>query len=265
MKFRMIAIEVLGLAAALAAVPATHAAEICTAIADAASGKVLLQRGDCQRQVTPASTFKIPISLMGYDAGFLKDEQTPELPFLPGYVDWRPSWRSATAPAKWMSESVVWYSQLVTRFLGMQRFAAYTRRFEYGNADVTGDATHDGLSAAWLESSLRISPLGQLSFLGKVVNRQLGVSEHAYAMTARLTQLNRSPDGWRINGKTGSGAGYGWYVGWASKGARTYVFARLVQKDAAQAENVSNAVVAREGLIDELPGLINAIEVRQKM
>jgi beta-lactamase class D len=263
MKFRITAMALLGGMAALASVPAIHAAEICTAIADAATGKVVMQRGDCQRQVTPASTFKIPLSLMGYDAGFLKDPQAPELPFRQGYVDWRPSWRSATGPTKWMSESVVWYSQQLTQSLGKARFAAYTKRFEYGNGDVSGDAGHDGLTASWLESSLRISPLGQLSFLSKVVNRQLGVSEHAYAMTAQLTQSNQSPEGWRINGKTGSGAGYGWYVGWASKGTRSYVFARLIQKDPTQAANVSGGVLARDGLIEELPAMINAIEVDQ--
>lgn len=265
MKFRMTSMAVLAGIAALTAAPALHAAEICTAIADAATGKVLMQRGDCQRQVTPASTFKIPLSLMGYDAGFLKDEQTPELPFRPGYPDWRPSWRSATAPAKWMSESVVWYSQQITKSLGMPRFAAYTRRFDYGNADVAGDAGHDGLTASWLGSSLRISALGQLSFLGKVVNRQLGVSAHAYAMTAQLTQWRQSPEGWRINGKTGTGDGYGWYVGWASKGARTYVFARLIQKEKTDAANAPTGVLARDGLLEEFPALVNAIDVDQAM
>jgi beta-lactamase class D len=263
MNFRATAIALLGGLTALAAAPLTHAAEICTAIADAATGKVLMQRGDCQRQVTPASTFKIPLSLMGYDAGFLKDAQAPELPFRQGYVDWRPSWRSATAPAKWMSESVVWYSQQITRALGPARFAAYTKRFDYGNADVSGDAAHDGLTAAWLESSLRISPLGQLSFLSKVANRQLGVSAHAYAMTAQLTQSGQSPEGWRISGKTGTGSGYGWYVGWASKNGRAYVFARLIEKDKSQAANVSSGMLARDGLIAEFPALANAIEVDQ--
>ncbi|SHH20105.1 class C beta-lactamase [Massilia sp. CF038] len=265
MTFRMTAMAVVGAVAALVAAPALHAAEICTAIADAATGKVLMQRGDCQRQVTPASTFKIPLSLMGYDAGFLKDTQTPELPFRQGYVDWRPSWRSATAPAKWMSESVVWYSQQITQSLGKKRFAEYTTRFNYGNADVSGDAGHEGLTAAWLESSLRISPLEQLSFLGKVVNRQLGVSEHAYAMTAQLTQWGQSPDGWRIHGKTGSGDGYGWYVGWASKGARAYVFARLIQKDKSDAADVPGGMLARDSLMEEFPALVNGIAVDQTM
>ena len=233
-----------------------HARDVCTAIADAKTGKILVQKGDCSGRVTPASTFKIAISLMGYDAGFLKDEHTPKLPFREGYVDWRANWREDTDPGKWMKDSVVWYSQQVTRALGMARFAAYTRKFDYGNADVSGDAENDGLTLSWIGSSLKISPLEQLAFLGKVVNHQLGVSEHAYAMTVKLTEAGQIPGGWAINGKTGAASGYGWYVGWASKGAQTCVFARLIQKDETQPQDVPAGFLAREAILKDLPALL---------
>ncbi len=253
MNIRAIAAGVLGSIAVLC--PAS-AAEVCTAIADAATGQVLVQRGDCQRQVTPASTFKIAISLMGYDAGILHDEHAPVMPFREGYVDWRPSWREPADPARWMKESVVWYSQQITRALGAQRFADYTRKFQYGNADVSGDAEHDGLTQSWLSSSLRISPLEQLSFLGRVVNRRFAVSAAAYDMTSRLMAYPQPPAGWRINGKTGAGSGYGWYVGWAKKGERTVVFAHLMQKDKSQPPEASSGVLAREAFLAELPVLL---------
>ncbi|HTD05695.1 class D beta-lactamase [Undibacterium sp.] len=233
-----------------------NAHEVCTAVADAATGQVLIQRGDCQRQVTPASTFKIAISLMGYDSGFLKDEHTPKLPFLKGYVDWRANWREPTDPTKWMKDSVVWYSQQVTRSMGQERFAEYTKKFQYGNSDVSGDAENDGLTMSWISSSLRISPLEQLSFLTKVVNRQLGVSEHAYDMTAKLTKFGQLPGGWNINGKYGAASGFGWYVGWVLKGPRTFVFARLIQKDEAQPQDVPAGILARDSFIKEFPALV---------
>jgi beta-lactamase class D len=238
---------------------AANAREVCTAVADAGTGQVVIQRGDCQRQVTPASTFKIAISLMGYDSGFLKDEHRPKLPFREGYVDWRANWREATDPTKWMKDSVVWYSQQVTRSLGKERFAAYTSKFKYGNADVSGDAENDGLTLSWIGSSLRISPLEQLSFLTRVVNRKLGVSAQAYDMTDKLTQFGQLPGGWNINGKTGAASGFGWYVGWASKGPRTFVFARLIQKDETQAQDVPAGVLARDAFIEELPALITPL------
>nr|WP_229414374.1 penicillin-binding transpeptidase domain-containing protein [Massilia arenosa] len=190
---RLLLPTLLALATALAR-PAS-AGEICLAVADVRTGQVLLQRGDCSTRITPASTFKIAISLMGYDSGFLKDEHTPRLPWRAGYVDWKPSWREPTDPARWIRESVVWYSQEVTRALGPDRLAAYTRQFGYGNADVSGDAQHDGLTLSWIGSSLKISPLEQLAFLGKLVNRQLGVSERAYGMTAALTRIGNAPAG----------------------------------------------------------------------
>ena len=69
----------------------SHASTIlCTVIADGTSGKILKQQGNCDQRITAASTFKIALSLMGYDAGYLTDELFPALPFREGYPDWRP-------------------------------------------------------------------------------------------------------------------------------------------------------------------------------
>jgi beta-lactamase class D len=256
MNYRHIFIAAVG---SMGALSGASSAELCTAIADASTGKVLIQRGDCGRRVTPASTFKIAISLMGYDSGFLKDEHTPQLPFREGYLDWRDNWKEATDPAKWMRDSVVWYSQQVTQSLGKERFAAYASKFKYGNADVSGDAEKDGLTMSWIGSSLQISPLEQLTFLGKVVNRQLGVSQHAYDMTAAITKFGRLPGGWNVNGKTGAASGFGWYVGWASRGQRTLVFARLIQKDATQPQDIPAGVLARDAFIAAFPALVEPL------
>ena len=56
------------LAAALLA-GAAHAD--CILIADAATKRIVREQGACDTRITPASTFKIAISLMGCDAGFL--------------------------------------------------------------------------------------------------------------------------------------------------------------------------------------------------
>ncbi len=246
------------LCCALAWMSTAAAAEICTVVADAQTGRLLVHRGDCSTRVTPASTFKIAISLMGYDAGFLVDEHTPALPYRAGYVDWRASWKQETDPDKWMHNSVVWFSQQVTLSLGMERFAAYTRRFGYGNADVAGDARHDGLTLSWIGSSLAISPLEQVAFLRRLLHRELGVSAHAYAMTARLTAFGTIADGWDVHGKTGAASGFGWYVGWATKEGRTLAFARLVRGDDGMPRDVTTGEWARNGLVAEFPALVRA-------
>ncbi len=208
------------------ALPA-YSAEHCLAMADAASGKWLLHEGVCDQRLPPMSTFKLPLALMGFDAGLLRDEHAPVMPFKEGYVDWRPVWRQPHNPSSWMKESVVWYSQRLAEQLGAERLAGYTHRFGYGNADVSGDPGKDnGLSMSWLGSSLRISPDEQVAFLRRVVARELGLKPHAYDMAATLVKWPQPVAGWTVYGKTGSGKEVGWYVGWLERDGRRIVFAQ---------------------------------------
>jgi beta-lactamase class D len=264
----------LALSAASAAQAAPRAPLRCTILLDAASGKQLLREGQCFERVTPASTFKIALSLMGYDSGVLRDEHTPSLPFKEGYVDWRPAWRVPTDPARWMRESVVWYSQQVVARVGAPRVQTYVDHFGYGNRDLS-DTRHraelreSGLSLAWISSSLAISPDEQAVFLRKLVRRELGVKPLAYEMTARILRQPGLPNGWQVWGKTGSGApvladgksdsahAYGWFVGWASKGPRTVVFVRLAQD--AQDTPGPTGYRARDALLSDLPARLDKL------
>jgi beta-lactamase class D len=259
MKLRFV---VIGVLATLATISTANARVVCTAVADARTGTVLLEQGECKRRVTPASTFKIAISLMGYDSGFLVDEHHPELPYRDSYIDWGQNARQAADPARWMQDSVVWFSQQVTQSLGKARFAEYTKKFEFGNADVSGEANRDGLTLSWINSSLQVSPLEQLSFLNKLVNRQLGVSQRAYEKTFAITKMPEAHDGWEIHGKTGSSGsfGWGWFVGWTSKGDRTFTFARLIQDDDSQPKTVGAGPRARDAFVEELPTLMRALK-----
>lgn len=242
----------------------------CTALTDAASGETLLQQGQCDERVTPASTFNIVVSLMGYDGGILHDERSPALPFKPGYADWLPSWRATTDPTSWLKNSVVWYAQQVTARLGAARFQRYVDDFDYGNRDVSGDPGKDnGLAMSWISSSLKISPMEQTAFLRRVVKRDLPLSAKAYDMTTRIMQPVALPNGWVVHGKTGTAAPvlpngkddeehqYGWFVGWATKDQRTIVFARLVQ-DRRQ-EATSAGPRARDAFLRQLPAQLDSL------
>ncbi len=236
---------------------------ICTAVADADSGKLLKQEGACDTRAPSASTFKLAISLMGFDDGFLKDAHAPALPFRKGYADWRPAWKTTVDPARWIAESVVWYSRKVTEALGKERFERYVREFHYGNEDVSGDPAKDnGLTNSWLSSSLEISPAEQLAFLRKIVRRELPVSARAYDMTRAIFDIGPQPNGWHVYGKTGAAPSknpdgtiikrqpWGWFVGWATKGDRTVVFARLTRGTGDPP--VSPGLAARKAVLHDL-------------
>ena len=236
----------------------------CTIMLDAVSGAPIAEEGDCGLRATPASTFNIAVSLMGFDSGILRDAHAPALPFKPGYADWQPSWRATTDPTDWIRNSTVWYAQQVTTRLGGQGLRDYVGRFDYGNQDLSG-----GLANAWITSSLQISPREQVAFLRKLAMRELPVSAHALDMTAQLLRLPTLSNGWNVYGKTGTafpllGDGsedpdraWGWFVGWASKDGRAVVFARLVLAKR-QSEGAAGPLL-KASFLRELPARLERI------
>lgn len=257
--------------------PAAQAAVLCTVVADAASGEVLVReqgvRDGCTDRVTPASTFKLALSLMGFDASILKTANDPVWPYQSGDVDWGgDAWRQNTDAERWMKYSVVWFSHRLERALGPQRLPDYVRQFGYGNQDVS----NRGSEGAWIIASLRISPVEQLSFLRKLVRHDLPVSEVAYQQTERIARIDGAPAGWQVFGKTGTGSpgndghfdasrAYGWFVGWARQESsgpadapvRTLVFARLIQ-DSAPVQPAAG-MRARNSLLADWPELTGTL------
>jgi len=261
--------------AALAVCLPSLAQADCTLLAEAQSGKILLQQGQCEQALPPNSTFKIPIALMAYDAGLLQDERLPVLDFKAGYADWIESWKQPINPSSWMQYSVVWYSQILTQQLGMARFQDYLQRFEYGNQDASGDAGKDnGITNSWLSSSLRITPIQQLHFIRKLVNQQLPVSAQAQSLTKKITYLSNLNNGWRVHGKTGTGRladgssaaqdQIGWFIGWADNGKQQIVFVHQIQ-DQIPAEQGYAGPRAKTALLARLPELLQQIQLAKPL
>ncbi|MFG1375595.1 penicillin-binding transpeptidase domain-containing protein [Xanthobacter autotrophicus] len=236
-----------GLLLALAAVvPATpaRAAEDCFIATDLDTGRVLAKQGLCATRHPPASTFKIALALMGYDAGLLKSETQPVFSPPAGETPEREAARGPQTPASWMRNSVVWYSQILARDLGRERMAGYLKGFAYGNENISGlQGEDEPLVRFWLSSSLRLSPREQIDFLRRMLKGALPVSAEAVAATERLMAIEEQPAGWLVFGKTGTGYGrladggldrgrpFGWFVGFARKAAHTVVFVRFTALD----------------------------------
>lgn len=75
---------------------------------------------NCDVQYSPASTFKLPLAVIGFESKILKDENHPlwkskkPISFLSEY------WSGEKTPASWMRYSIVWYSQMLITKLGAQ-------------------------------------------------------------------------------------------------------------------------------------------------
>ncbi|RWO83743.1 MAG: class D beta-lactamase [Mesorhizobium sp.] len=239
----------------------------CTLILDAASGETLYRDGVCDQRFSPASTFKVPLALIGYDSGILSDEHTPAWDYKPEFKAVKRDQKTVD-PTIWEKDSVLWFSQEITRRLGSERFAGYVSKFDYGNTDVAGIAgRNDGLTRSWVNSSLEISPVEQVNFLRRLLAGELPVSAKAHAMTKAILPTFRS-GGWTVQGKTGTTRlgesadkgplgwrSLGWFVGWANKDARSIVFARLVIDT--KRSDTPKGPQTRTIFLKELPNLIN--------
>ena len=234
----------------------------CTLIQDEVSGETLYRDGVCDQRFSPASTFKVPLALIGYDAGILSDEHTPSWDYKPEFNAVKRD-RKTVDPTIWERDSVLWYSREITSRFGSDRFAGYVSKFGYGNMDVSGNAgKNDGLTHSWVNSSLEISPAEQTAFLRRLLAGKMPVSARAHEMTRAIIPTFQV-EGWTVQGKTGStrlGNGgtdkrsLGWFVGWAGKDGRRIVFARLAVDT--KRTDMPKGLATRAAFLKDLPDLI---------
>ena len=235
------------------------------------NGKVLKTEGDPEKRYAPMSTFKIALALMGFDSGILEGVMNPIWPFKEGYVDWRDAWKQDQTPKSWMKESCVWYSQVLTKKLGMKKFQAYVTKFDYGNKDLSGDVgQNNGLTNSWLSSSLQISSAEQIAFLEKMLAGKLPIKTHAVLITKNILFVEELKNGWKFYGKTGMGSllnadgtknpdlYHGWFIGWIEKGDRRIIFSNHIEDD--KKEEIGASQRAKADAKERLTKIIDQIE-----
>ncbi len=234
-----------------------------TLVAEAA-GRPIFREGATDLRLPPFSTFKTPLALMGFDAGVLRSATEPRIAYRAAFDASRRE-HMTTDPTVWQAQSILWYSQMITRELGMARFQAYVDGFGYGNRDLAGTPGRPGLSRSWLMSSLKISADEQVAFLRRMLAGDLPVSQEAVRQTRAITTAFDAPGGWRVRGKTGSGflptaegridraRPQGWFAGWADRDGRRVLFARLQVFDGPRDRPAS--FIVRDELIAGLAGM----------
>ncbi len=244
----------LSIVAALFALPALAAGGGARLVVEPANGKVLVSQGEVGERHSPCSTFKIPLAVMGFDANLLTSPTEPVWKYdASRHSAFREEEKRPTNPQEWEKNSVVWFSQELTKQLGEKTFAQYISQFHYGNGDISGDpGKNNGLTQSWLNSSLQISAKEQVAFLERFFRSELGVTEAAYQQTKAIMPRFDAGDGWVVHGKTGSdGKNLGWFVGWAEKGERRLLFVELVNEPLPP--KVYGGPHARERFLKALP------------
>ena len=200
----------------------------------------------CNQRIAPDSTFKVPLSLMAFDQGIIKQDTVFKWDGKKGIL---PEHDRDQTPDSWIKYSVLWVSQQITSRLGYAPIKRYLADFNYGNQDFTGDSgKNNGLKYAWLSSSLKVSAVEQLQFLNAMLGNKLPVTHEAIAKTKRNMYLGKLDNGADYYGKTGSGRHGrnerernpsqlrdGWFIGFVEKGNQKYIFVSNLTDKSVQA------------------------------
>ncbi len=174
----------------------------------------------------PASTFKIPNSIIGLETGVIENEDM--------IFKWNGEKRNMAIWEKDMNlreayqNSCVPCYQEVARGIGMDSMNHYLEAFDYARMEVK----EDNMDVFWLEGASRISAFEQIRFLRKLQERTLDISTPTYEIMEKVMLIDQKGD-YILKGKTGwsirDGWNVGWFVGIIDKGDKVYYVATNVE------------------------------------
>ncbi len=211
---------------------------------DVASGKLIGHNEDrAAQRFIPASTFKIPNTLIGLSVGSINsvDEILPYGGEPQPYRIWEKDMSLREA----IKMSNVPIFQELARRTGLERMQQNVIKLGYGNQQV-GSA----VDRFWLQGPLEISAVEQVQFLAQLARNQLPMPVEFQQATCDIVLLEEDAQR-KLYGKTGwqnaPGPGVGWWVGWVQRGERLYSFA-LNMEMKQQSDNTKRTDIGRTAL-----------------
>lgn len=192
----------------------------------------------CKEAFSPASTFKIPNSLIALEENIVQDENTmiywngEQWPVQAWNQDLKLSdaFRFSCVPC---------YIQLAEK-IGEAKYQQYLSKMQYGNEDPGGSERN----AFWLDGNLRISQEQQIDFLRRLYRSDLPVSKRSIEIVKNILKEEKTED-YTLSSKTGwnnelHGKDIGWYIGYLERDENVYFFATNIESPEAQ-ENFGKA------------------------
>ncbi|MFT4031592.1 MAG: penicillin-binding transpeptidase domain-containing protein [Siphonobacter sp.] len=190
----------------------------------------------CRQGFLPASTFKIPNTIIALESGIVRD--TLQIFRWEGKKWPVEAWNHDMTLAEAIRTSCAPCFQQIARKVGAYRYKMFLDRFGYANFVVEPDS----VEWFWLQGSARISQFQEIDFLRKLILNQLPVDRRSIELTKELLFLNKERN-WKLFGKTGwasptftgiEGWGndpddYGWFVGWLEEDGDIYIFATAIE------------------------------------
>ncbi|WP_420132390.1 penicillin-binding transpeptidase domain-containing protein [Rhodopseudomonas sp.] len=201
---------------------------------------------------SPASTFKIPNSLIALETGVVSDPDKDVFKW-DGVRHSNEAWNRDHTLRSAIAVSALPVYQEIARRIGPERMQKYVDLFDYGNRNIGG-----GIDHFWVGGDLKIDCIQQIDFLDRLRRRALPISKRSQDLVADILPVTKASEA-TIRAKTGLLLGkqgqpsLGWLVGWAEKGDQQTVFAlNLDVRDPSH-------VAGRATLAQQLLGDIGAV------
>lgn len=202
----------------------------------------------------PASTYKIPNSLIGLETGVI-----PGIDFV---IPWDgvsrsiAAWNQDHSLKSAFAASCVPYYQELARRVGFASMQQWNQRLGFGSMDVQAG----NLDEFWLRGRSRISPREQVQFLARLLKRELPLSLRSQDLVEQIMLRETSPR-YRYLGKTGwvqeTPRELGWFVGALRRGNKAWVFATRLEAERPDPavfgparEAYTKAFLSEQGLLD---------------
>jgi beta-lactamase class D len=172
----------------------------------------------------PASTFKIPNSLIALETGVVEDPDKDVFKW-DGIKRDIEAWNRDHTMRSAIAASAVPVYQEIARRIGAERMQHYVDLLDYGNHNIGG-----GIDQFWLTGEMRIDPIRQIDFVDRLRRGVLPVSKRSQDLVCDILPVTRFGAS-LIRAKSGLlGAEIGkptlgWMVGWAEKDGKQTVFA----------------------------------------
>ena len=191
-------------------------------------------------QFSPASTFKIPNTLISLDAGVVSSKTTPFT--WDGAEKGRAAWNKDQTLESAFRVSCVWCYQEMARDVGSERYVTDLNSMAYGNQNIG-----ERVDMFWLNGDLLISAKDQIDFLSAMVNYDVPYSREHVDLIKDIMLVEQTAD-YAIHAKagwTGPGLYTGWYVGYVEKNDAVWLFAMNMHMDRAEQSGLRKELTVR--------------------
>lgn len=188
----------------------------------------IYNRDIINEQVSPYSTFKIVMSLMGLEENIVDSSDT-KLGY-DGTIYWNEKWNKNITFEEGFRESCVWYYEKMMDSMDKEYVKNKLEDLNYGNCDISA-WDENGHNKFWLGSSLKISAMEQVNLLESIFKENDGFKKEDIE-TVKNFMLVKSEETYSVYGKTGSARDtHAWFVGFVEKNDRNIYFAARIDDE----------------------------------